>query len=791
MAAFTVTTAVDLVANDGELSLREAVARANATAGADTIRFAAGLEGQTLALAGGELTLSRDVRIDGDRDEDGRVVTLSGGDASRLLTITGGNTDVGLSGLALAEGRETGNGGAILLDGGGLILDGCTVRDCAAYRGGGIYAADGGRVLLARSSVVGNQSTGGGGGFAGGPDVALTVRDSLLEDNGGPFSGNPGGAIRLREGSSLVVEGSDIRDNIGDLGGGLSLAADTTSTITRSTISGNYAFAGGGIQAAEGSRVTIVGGAVVGNRASIGDGGGIELGDDAELTVRGGVLADNVAGNPFFSRGGAIALGQGSSLVVEGATIGGNSSAYGGGLSLARGATGTVARSTIAGNDAYTGGGIAVSYGRLTLRESTVADNFVRSDVFGSRGFGGGLYAFETELVIRNSAITGNRAGYATSEQGLGGGIYSTGTYAYSRRLDLANSIVAGNAAAGALSQGPDVSGNITLSNGRNVFGSDVAGSIAGDRENVAPGALFAALDPDTGGGLLGPDGVVVLRANAANPALSAADPLAAMRADQLGSTRPQPRVSLPDLGAAERDQTLSTTPSANNDVLVGTSGRDTIAALAGNDLFGGLAGNDALRGGDGGDVLDGGPGDDRLDGGPGIDLVSYLGDAAVAVDLSGAADAARRGGETDALIGVEGAVGSSAADSFVGDGGRNFFHGAAGKDTYRLGGGRDVVDIDRSADSGPGTAARDVVADFTRGSDLLDLTGIDADTTVAGDQAFRFAGTAALSGAGQVGYFTSGGNTIVRGSTDADAAAELQVQLNGLVPLSVDDFYL
>jgi hypothetical protein len=74
---------------------------------------------------------------------------------------------------------------------------------------------------------------------------------------------------------------------------------------------------------------------------------------------------------------------------------------------------------------------------------------------------------------------------------------------------------------------------------------------------------------------------------------------------------------------------------------------------------------------------------------------------------------------------------------------------------------------------------------------DDLDLAGIDADAGAAGDQAFRFVGTAALTGAGQVGYFVSGGNTIVRGSTDADSTAELQVQLNGLVPLTVDDFYL
>ena len=41
--------------------------------------------------------------------------------------------------------------------------------------------------------------------------------------------------------------------------------------------------------------------------------------------------------------------------------------------------------------------------------------------------------------------------------------------------------------------------------------------------------------------------------------------------------------------------------------------------------------------------------------------------------------------------------------------------------------------------------------------------------------------GTSALTGAGQVGFFTSGGNTIIRGSNDADAAKEFEIQLDGI----------
>lgn len=160
-------------------------------------------------------------------------------------------------------------------------------------------------------------------------------------------------------------------------------------------------------------------------------------------------------------------------------------------------------------------------------------------------------------------------------------------------------------------------------------------------------------------------------------------------------------------------------------------------------------------------------------------------------VDLSGASDTARRGAETDSLSGIEGAIGSSGADTFRGDGLANLFQGGGGRDTLTGGGGSDLFDFDRAGDS-PTGAGRDVVTDFRRGTDDLDLSGIDADTTVSGDQAFTFVGTGSLAGGpGRVGFTTSGGNTIVRGSTDADSAAEFEIQLNGIVNPGRDDFYL
>ena len=164
--------------------------------------------------------------------------------------------------------------------------------------------------------------------------------------------------------------------------------------------------------------------------------------------------------------------------------------------------------------------------------------------------------------------------------------------------------------------------GSITVSNGHNIFGGSVVGAAPGDLAGIAPGTIFASLDPETGGGLANADGIVPLRNSVANPALSGGDPLAAMPTDQIGVARPLPTTSLPDIGAAERNSTPSTASSVNNDVLTGTSTANTMSGNAGSDILRGLGGNDTLRGGSRGDLLDGGTGNDKLNGDNGIDLV-------------------------------------------------------------------------------------------------------------------------------------------------------------------------
>ena len=463
----------------------------------------------------------------------------------------------------------------------------------------------------------------------------------------------------------------------------------------------------------------------------------------------------------------------------------------GGGISVDQGSA-VIARCSIVGNVTKTdsGGGVSFSGSTLTISDSTIANN--------STGYyygitGGGIAVSYGNLILRNSTITGNSANGSAYYESDGGGIALSPNGQTS--LDIANTIVAGNIVRGAGGANPDISASITLSNGHNMFGSDVLGNVAGDVENVAASAIFAAVDPTTGGGLVNAAGIAPLRANVANPALGGADRFAISSTDQIGTARPTPAGTNPDIGAAESGFAHSKVASANNDTLTGTAAANTLNGLAGHDFLKGRGGADTLNGGDGGDFLEGGVGNDKINGNAGIDIANY-GDSATAVtvdlrgDTAADKDTAKRGTETDTLTGIEGAITAGGNDRLYGDNGNNWFQGGGGKDTFTGGAGRDLYDYNLTSAS-PVGSGRDVITDFVHLQDDIDLMGIDANTTVAGNQAFRWVGTAALTGPGEVGYFTSGGNTIIRMSTDADVASEGEIQLTGIKTLSALDFYL
>jgi hypothetical protein len=225
VATYTVTTAADVVnAGDGVLSLREAVQQVNATEAADDIRFAAGLEGQTLTLTQGQLTLVDSdpeslfgrTTIDGDANDDGTRVTISGGGQSRVLEVQDG-AYVGITGLAVTNGDvDSGSGAGILVgEQCSVSIEASQISNCAAgdasfdysggaNQGGGVFVGIASYVSLNNCQINSNFSnTGGGVSIA--EQGFLRVNNSYIHDNvtgsyDGASSGFTGGEASLISG---------------------------------------------------------------------------------------------------------------------------------------------------------------------------------------------------------------------------------------------------------------------------------------------------------------------------------------------------------------------------------------------------------------------------------------------------------------------------------------------------------------------------------------------------------------------------------------------------------------
>ncbi|MGZ8349145.1 MAG: M10 family metallopeptidase C-terminal domain-containing protein, partial [Allosphingosinicella sp.] len=129
--------------------------------------------------------------------------------------------------------------------------------------------------------------------------------------------------------------------------------------------------------------------------------------------------------------------------------------------------------------------------------------------------------------------------------------------------------------------------------------------------------------------------------------------------------------------------------------------------------------------------------------------------------------------------------------DQLVGGAGNDVLTGGLGRDEMTGGADADSFAIREAGDSIVGTADR--ILDFTQGSDVIDLSLIDADDGIALDQAFSFIGDALFtSTAGELRAFDSGaGSWFVEGDFDGDGLADFQIEVISPGPLLSGDFVL
>jgi hypothetical protein len=419
--------------DSGAGSLRDTITRARS---GDTIVFAPSLNGQTITLTSDQLTINKNLDIEGPGAS---LLAISGNDANRVFDISGGLT-IAIDGLTITHGLGKGDvqgsnsgagGGGAILNGGSTVslANDVFANNQALNHGGAISNAPGSVLTVVNSTFTANRAVGQvGAAFVEGGAIWNT-------DNGNTGSGPGAGATAVVIGctfignQALAADGG--KSSHGYLsvtsGGAIHSEGPDYLTVENSTFLGNEAIAGNGGYG-KGTSISAVG---------VATGGAIANDEGLHFAVDGCTFSYNeaVGGSNAGSDSGNLGQGIGGAIVSEGVAAITNSSFD---HNLAHGGSGNTGGSGVVLNGRGNGGAIASFFlgANMTVGNCSFTDNHAvggAGDVGGlvvGTGGGGGI---DNErggtATITNSTFTGNQAigGAGASggngADGLGGGI--------------------------------------------------------------------------------------------------------------------------------------------------------------------------------------------------------------------------------------------------------------------------------------------------------------------------------------------------------------------------------
>ncbi|MEL6477098.1 MAG: right-handed parallel beta-helix repeat-containing protein [Pseudomonadota bacterium] len=376
----TVTTLDDVVdAMDGLTSLREAVALANETEGFDEIVFK--VDG-VLSIDGGDMQITDDVSINGDRNGDGLSdLVLSGTqNHDRLFEVTSGAA-LSLSNLTVRQFQNEGDGGVLLVNSGASAeIDNVDFAFNQAGNGSGGVIFNEGSVSIRDSMLDSNSATQAGAIQSSG---ILEIVNTKILDN---TTSDPSGTLVL-SGTATIVN-SSIFDNTSDGNGAIDLDGDLTlvgTTIANNTSDGDLS----AVAVTAASTLVVDQSTITGHL-----GGGIQTLGTGNVTLRNSI----VSGNGTSGQRLDLIDPSGTGAVLEGRNILGDQ-----GFIL-----GSLAYSGIAGTDIFLEAD-ANDAGLLNAARGTVALNPFFEPANLLRAFGGNygeLFPQDT-LDTDNDGVTG------------------------------------------------------------------------------------------------------------------------------------------------------------------------------------------------------------------------------------------------------------------------------------------------------------------------------------------------------------------------------------------------
>ncbi len=442
-ATFNVNTTIDELdgsCSDGDCSIRDAIALANAAPDLDTINISAG----TYQMA--RIGVSDDEDTNATDDFDiiypvniigaGETTTIIQGENSttanrryRVFHFQLGAAGSSISNLTVFQGGNewfAGNGGGIYSVS-SLDLTNVTLKDNRAVTGGGLYIAGGTAVLDNVNFEANYVGAGGGGGLFSGATLTLQNGSTFLNNYISAYStvGANGGDILSTGNLTATNTTFTGRANFTAYFGGSIHITGASLSLVDSTFSNYQTWGLAGAIYMEGGTMTNV--SFTGNIGSTGGGAIYNAGNTLTINRTGASLnvfsqnktqanANTKNGGAIYSAGNLnISYGDFDGLVT------GDDAYHGAAIYVDTLGTLTIDNSTFDSFEAYSLGG-AIYMNSGTLSDVTFNDNWGNDS-------GGAIYNASGSLTINGTSNQFNR-NYSggTTATDYGGTIYSAGT---------------------------------------------------------------------------------------------------------------------------------------------------------------------------------------------------------------------------------------------------------------------------------------------------------------------------------------------------------------------------
>jgi hypothetical protein len=408
-----VTTIDDDPVGSGFVSLRDAIATAEAMGGSQTITFAPSLTASgpaTINLSSSDGVLNLD-------DTSGTLTIQGPGSGLMKINATGlphafsvlGSAVI--TGLTIEDADNTASGsagaGGDILNNGTLTIANSTLSGAHSRVGAAVANYD--SLTLNQCTITGNSATTSGGGVYSADYTTFTGNDCTFSDNS-----SPSGAGIYTRGSGIIENNSLVETGSATLGGGIENAGSLV--VENSTVTDNSSFSTGG---------------------NIDNTGTIRLfndtvSDNTSATLGGGIFSNNsltifnstITGNTASNEGGAIY--NTGAMTIDDSNINGNSATVGGGgIAQSEAGFASINNSYLTSNvttaSADTQGGGIFNIGTMNLYASTLSSN-------STKNYGGGIFN-SGDLTIANSTLTGDTTAYSAPGYGQyygGGAIYNS-----------------------------------------------------------------------------------------------------------------------------------------------------------------------------------------------------------------------------------------------------------------------------------------------------------------------------------------------------------------------------